>query len=72
MRQSAAVWRAVSWCAVQSADAELLEEDGPKRKWRLDYSARWNFWKVSGVCENRWAGILLTWAHASADLPPRW
>jgi hypothetical protein len=40
-------------CAVQSADAELVEEEGPRRKWRLDYKATWSFWKVSGVCENR-------------------
>lgn len=37
----------------QAADSELLEESGSRRKWRLDYTARWNFWKVSGVCENR-------------------
>ena len=43
---------------LQAADAELLEEDGARRKWRLDYTARWNFWKVSGVCENRWVGEL--------------
>jgi hypothetical protein len=37
----------------QSADAELLEEEGPRRKWRLDYRAHWHFWKVAGVCENK-------------------
>jgi hypothetical protein len=37
----------------QSASAELLEDEGPRRKWRLDYMARWSFWKVSGICENR-------------------
>ncbi|KAG2490372.1 hypothetical protein HYH03_011174 [Edaphochlamys debaryana] len=39
--------------AIQSADAELVSEDGPRRRWRLDYRARWKFWKVGGVCENR-------------------
>lgn len=47
-RQHAAIFG-----AIQSADAELLEEEGPRRKWRLDYKATWSFWKVSGVCENR-------------------
>ncbi len=23
------------------------------RRWRLDYRARWKFWKVGGVCDNR-------------------
>lgn len=23
------------------------------RRWQLDYKARWKFWKVSGVCDNR-------------------
>jgi hypothetical protein len=41
---------------LQSASAELLEDEGPRRKWRLDYQARWSFWKVSGICENRWEG----------------
>eukprot|EP00775_Hariotina_reticulata_P001057 gene1057-1392_t len=27
--------------------------DAILKKWRLDYRARWNFWRVSGVCENR-------------------
>jgi hypothetical protein len=38
---------------LQSADAELLEEEGPRRKWRLDYRAHWHFWKVAGVCKNK-------------------
>lgn len=48
--------------AILAADAELLEEDGPRRKWRLDYTARWNFWRVSGVCENR----LFMWTDSQA------
>jgi hypothetical protein len=38
---------------IEAADAELLEDNGAQKKWRLDYSARWSFWKVSGICENR-------------------
>ncbi|WIA21870.1 hypothetical protein OEZ85_004246 [Tetradesmus obliquus] len=38
---------------IVSASAELLEEEGPRRKWRLDYRATWSFWKVGGICENR-------------------
>lgn len=37
----------------QSASAELVSEEGPVRRWRLDYRARWKFWKVGGVCDNR-------------------
>lgn len=37
----------------QSANAVLVSEQGPVRRWRLDYRARWKFWKVGGVCENR-------------------
>eukprot|EP00879_Flechtneria_rotunda_P000595 GHRR01000704.1.p1 GENE.GHRR01000704.1~~GHRR01000704.1.p1 ORF type:complete len:449 (+),score=139.56 GHRR01000704.1:147-1493(+) len=39
--------------AIEHASAELLEDNGPRRKWRLDYTARWTFWKVSGLCQNR-------------------
>ncbi|EFJ51787.1 hypothetical protein VOLCADRAFT_116300 [Volvox carteri f. nagariensis] len=39
--------------AIESASAELVSEEGPVRKWRLDYRARWRFWKVGGVCDNR-------------------
>ncbi|KXZ42158.1 hypothetical protein GPECTOR_194g326 [Gonium pectorale] len=39
--------------AIESAKAELVSEDGPVRRWRLDYRARWKFWKVGGVCDNR-------------------
>ncbi|KAG2429675.1 hypothetical protein HYH02_014013 [Chlamydomonas schloesseri] len=39
--------------AIESANATLVSESGPVRRWRLDYRARWKFWKVSGVCENR-------------------
>ncbi|GLI64130.1 hypothetical protein VaNZ11_007311 [Volvox africanus] len=39
--------------SIEAAAAELVSEDGPVRKWRLDYRARWKFWKIGGVCENR-------------------
>ncbi|GLC44213.1 hypothetical protein PLESTB_000753600 [Pleodorina starrii] len=39
--------------AIESANAELVSEEGAVRKWRLDYRARWSFWKVGGVCDNR-------------------
>jgi hypothetical protein len=41
----------------QAADAELLETTGPLKKFKLNYTARWKFWKVSGVCENRWVWV---------------
>ncbi|PNH06323.1 hypothetical protein TSOC_007293 [Tetrabaena socialis] len=40
-------------CHLKSATAELVSEEGPVRRWRLDYRARWKFWKVGGVCDNR-------------------
>ncbi|KAG2429642.1 hypothetical protein HXX76_010871 [Chlamydomonas incerta] len=39
--------------AIESANATLVSEEGPVRRWRLDYRARWKFWKVGGVCDNR-------------------
>ncbi|GBF96358.1 hypothetical protein Rsub_09429 [Raphidocelis subcapitata] len=39
--------------AIESADSSLLEEDGPVRRYRLDYRAKWSFWKVSGTCVNK-------------------
>lgn len=32
-------------------DTKLLEDDGPRRKWQMDYKTRWKFWKVGGVCD---------------------
>jgi len=37
----------------QSADVSLISEEGPVRTYRLDYLARWSFWKVSGTCTNK-------------------
>ncbi|KIZ00278.1 hypothetical protein MNEG_7685 [Monoraphidium neglectum] len=39
--------------AIERADSELLSEVGPVRTYRLDYLARWKFWKVSGTCTNK-------------------
>ncbi len=39
--------------SIESATSKLIEEDGPRKKWLLDYEARWSFWKVSGVCTNK-------------------
>ncbi|GIL72141.1 hypothetical protein Vretimale_452 [Volvox reticuliferus] len=39
--------------SIEAATAELVSEDGPVRKWRVDHRSRWKFWKVGGVCENR-------------------
>lgn len=39
--------------AIEGARFKLLQEKGPWRRYELDYLARWKFWKVSGVCENK-------------------
>lgn len=38
---------------LQACDSELLEARGGQSKYRLDYRTRWQFWKVSGVCDNK-------------------
>ncbi|GFH33175.1 uncharacterized protein HaLaN_32502, partial [Haematococcus lacustris] len=35
------------------ASSTLIFEEGAKRRYTLDYQARWKFWRVTGVCENR-------------------
>lgn len=39
--------------SIESATSQLVEQNGPIKKWRLDYKARWKFWKLNGVCDNR-------------------
>ncbi|GFH24750.1 uncharacterized protein HaLaN_22603 [Haematococcus lacustris] len=39
--------------AIEGASSTLILEEGAKRRYTLDYQARWKFWRVTGVCENR-------------------
>ncbi|KAL6762039.1 hypothetical protein V8C86DRAFT_714844 [Haematococcus lacustris] len=39
--------------AIEGASSTLISEEGAKRRYTLDYQARWKFWRVTGVCENR-------------------
>jgi hypothetical protein len=45
----------------QGARSRLLREEGPRRYFELDYTARWRFWRVGGTCENR------LWMDTDAD-----
>ncbi|KAF5836463.1 hypothetical protein DUNSADRAFT_5910 [Dunaliella salina] len=38
--------------SIEGSAARLLEQNGPRKKYELDYAAKWKFWKVSGVCQN--------------------
>ncbi|KAL6764421.1 hypothetical protein V8C86DRAFT_1588562 [Haematococcus lacustris] len=39
--------------SIERASSTLIFEEGAKRRYTLDYQARWKFWRVTGVCENR-------------------